>query len=211
MNNQNYILGKTEKKKILNKFFVEKLINLFHNFIAKVNLIIKSKYFFIILYVFSVIILYLIIQTVIGIILPSIAIISLFYAMHTSINFNNPFSKSFFLSLNFSTYIFKVFMFMILFFILMFIVNLESGFLFIISIISIFILSILNYVNIILLLFLTPFFLIILIDLTIYFFIFKWTKWYKIIKFLPNTKILKKFNILEKKYAENSFYKIELK
>ena len=30
LNNQNYILGKTEKKKLLSKFFVEKSIKIFY-------------------------------------------------------------------------------------------------------------------------------------------------------------------------------------
>jgi len=92
-------------------------------------------------------------------------------------------------NINYFSYILGLFLFIIVFLIFVYIKNS-------------------NIIFLIILLLLQPF---IILFFYLYIFLIKGTKWYKFIKYLPQTKFLKKFDKLEKKYAENKYYKINLK
>jgi len=238
LNNQNYVLGKNEKKKILSKFFVENnilfFLNLFNNikiiFSKKINL---WKKVFIVLYSFLAVFAYLIFTNanIIFIFLsffipfPIIFILKYLELRNTKYqknlveisSFKNLFTRR-------KHNIFWTFIFMsiyispplVIFFQLLVWNEMISLYVWIFFILSlIFKKSIKNFLKLkFLFILFFPILIILEIFIWTYFyikFIFTWTKWFKITKFSYKKNLINKFLLLNKNYWENMFYKIEQK
>lgn len=211
-NNQNYILWKNEKNKLISKLFIEKFLysyypsslNFFYNLINNLFSII----YLLVLYFFVFFILFLAYLLIIGsiyimffFIIP-IFIFFLYYTIAKSKTFkikNKKIKniKEYFNSLQFASYNDKI---------------KTNGFR---EKINIHPQWLINILFIIINLFLIPFYIITLLWIfiysLIYIFIFKWIKWYTFIKKIPKTRIIEKFKILEKNKAENKYIKIKEK
>jgi len=213
-NNQNYIFGQNEKRKILSKYFIEKIFkyqyfNLLSVFYNIVNyLIILIWLLFHILLILSII--YFIYIDIFDrnyknswlILLIPILLISLwmlfwwwkYLKLDTKRikSFKQYFSLTKVISYNSKMY--------------------TNNFKERINIHPKWIIYLLFLIISIILL--PTFFIILLINIIISLiniFLFKWIKWYFFIKFSPNSFILNKFNIITEKKAENEYYRIKVK
>ncbi len=227
LNNQNYILGKTEKKKLLSKFFVE---NIFLRRKEDILKIIKWWIIFGYTLVLAWVLLFLnyllLIEYSISIIMSiliSIPLIVIYFVFLISSikKYNKTLqkidsNKLLFLDKKSTWYFFYTiinFSIIILLSGLFFLDNIYISimiFLFIALDIIFFILKI----NFIVYFFLTLFTIIKLIlfpILFLYISLFKWFKGYTYIKNNPFTKIKDKFKDINISFAENKFYKIKLK
>lgn len=189
LNNQNYILWKTEKKKLLSKFFVENLVkNVFmilgffeHLIIDNIMLLFMIFFllflFFIWIYVNSFVL-----------IIFSIFFLIMFYL--GSINEIKDYKKSFFVFKSKQEKYIKDY----------FILNKNYNIFFRLKIINILFF---------------PFLFIVLLYLSlfslIYTFVFRWIKWYNFIKNTLKQNLIEKFDSIEKVEAENRYYKVKLK
>ena len=211
LNNQNYILWKTEKKKLLSKFFVEIIIKKYFKIIKKVDKFVNSIYFLFILFIWFIFLIYIKnILYLYNIVLLIIFSVFYFYniwkykRIKTLINFIIP---------NNLNYIIIILKFIFFTFLIGWVIGFTYNIyllVFFIIIIPI-ILSIINVFNISLILLFIPYICFYFLYSIFYIIFLKWTKWYKFQKNKPKQNILKKFNKIKKYWAENEFYKIKLK
>lgn len=230
LNNQNYILWKTEKKKLLSKFFVEKIFLFLINF----------------LYYFTQVFIFVLAPTLILLIFsffifPSFnpyyffVFCTLFFTIFIYIQLSKEKFytkidlKKLFYSKNYFSLILVLFI-LIFLFILPYWLNswiyyssfnsYLPYFWYYYPLLIILFLYFSKYtfkifkINYALIIFF-PFILLLSIFIYflsfIYIFLLKWINWYKIIKKEPKAKFLEKFKKIEKNYAENKYYKIKLK
>jgi len=230
LNNQNYILGQTEKKKLLSKFFVD-------NFLLSLFIIInniKNRIDFVTLWlciipftiIFPILVIYFNINPFIFsfLYLVWIFILSIIFSKEKyKEKITNIYFKKFFISDKVNLFTLLTLSSLILVWLIVFsskTLNYPSYYLywlFLVIILWIFFYKkvlLLLKINIIQIIFI-PFYIIFLLAKIIYSFIYvfiiKWIKWYSFIKNIPNTKFLNKFDELDKYSAENEYYKIKVK
>ena len=229
LNNQNYILWKTEKKKLLSKFFVESFIKTILLFFVKKDSIFEKEnklysniwgvMFIIYLFIFFY---WLIVSNYILLFSFWILFLFLSYIIFSIIEVKKEtisFREYFFVKGKFSFwFIFLSFISIFFWWIFMFYIGLFNyvAFYYIILFFLLIFLyekwlskikitNLLSFPFIILIVFLN------IIYSLIKSFLFKWIKWYFFTKTKPITNILSKFKYLNKNYAENKYYKIEQK
>ncbi len=237
LNNQNYILGESEKKKLLTKLFIETSINKFYKILTLINYYV-SRYFWVLF--FTIIILcslyyskFLIFLIFLVPIADAISIDSKrgkrIPKNREIINYRNITKK-----INFWNYVFNEFdalfnnisnslitliktIFIYVLFYFYFLNhnnNLELYLLIIWSSLSIFLVILILRIKVINLL-LVPILLIyesfILLYSFIYIFLFRWINWYIFIKKHFKTNLLKKFYKIDWEVAENRDYIIKIK
>ena len=213
LNNQNYILWKTEKKKLLSKFFVEKILNiyffrllsLFYNFIHNIFIFVGMfLYFLLNLFIIYIIYINLFVIFSFGTVLALLLILMFTLSFLSSwknilktkkikiksIKEYLSWPDSITIDWKMKTSNFKER------------VNINiDGIIYVSFLIG----SIL----------LLPLFIAVLVLVLIFFliitFIFKWIDWYKFIKYFPETKIINKFTKLKNNKAKNKYYKIKVK
>ena len=232
LNNQNYILGKTEKKKILSKFFVELLYKKFREKLIKINTlkIDEKNYknsFLILLLVVLLFILWLFYRFTIYFSIPLVTYLFIKYKLvynpkakkHLNIKNYFLYSKKYISDIQVYVYVFMNFIF------IMYIWtkyhnddDLFAGAIVFSFLLAIFLLVFFNKILFrvkILNLLLFPFFIIYLffysIIITFNIFILKWTNWYLFHRYRIKSKILEKFTKIEEKYGKNKYYRIEIK
>lgn len=175
LNNQNYILGKTEKKKLLIKFLIEWIINRTSLFFKKFNKFLSTD---------NIVILFYLALILLVIFIPLFLIINYTYEWFYLFSLNT--------DILFITLILTPFL----------IYSLYRSYFFVLKF------KILNKIFF-------PFFFLFIILFFIYSFVsnflFNIIKWYLFIKKTPKTKIINKFKNIDKKYAENKYYKIQIK
>jgi len=227
LNAQNYILGKSEKKKLLSKFFVEKMIS---NILWKINIF--NIIFFPLLIIFLLINIFIFIFILnLYISLNIILIITIIIWLIISIFSNNENKDIKFEEYYFSKkpILFSVLVFLFLLIILLIIAfwirkgtdyyYLKNYFPYInYWIIPLILLSVYFYKKTILLfrinyiwIILFPINLIIFLFYWIFIFInysIIWTNYFSFIKYFPKKKLFKKFRKIKNNYAENKYYKI---
>lgn len=233
LNNQNYILGKTEKKKLLSKFFIEnffrKIINvfslsnsLFYNkkYIYKWNDYMWSNreinvffivLIYIILFVFALLswdfkdIFYMFI------VFSPIFLIAL-YIVIKKFHFIVIKKYSDFFIVKWYSFFNYVLIMIFFIYVLKYLWINFGDFWWVIVIIWIFISAFLNnsinFFNILFIPFIILFLFLSFIFYSFYVFILRWIKWFKIIKYTSKSKILNKFKNIDQSYAENKYYKI---
>ncbi len=240
-NNQNYVLWKAEKKKLLSKFFIEKNILFLHNldnwlfsfftitiiysifisiyiylFLIKfVNNFIQDKYIFILLYIIILLLTYI--------------IINLFLNYKKIKKYNTLKLENYFLNKKIPLENFLIFYIITLLFVTKyFFMNFLEWKIFIlyffifsfIFVLLFYFLKKIKFLSTILKIkFIKILFLPIYLSFSIiysfftfiYIFLINWTKWYKIIKKTFMRKLLTKFYIPNNNFAENNFYLISKK
>lgn len=222
-NNQNYILGNFEKKKLLSKFFMEKSMRRILIFFSKINTIFRNEdlyvSFFWITSHFSlfVILVFVFTDNIFYILLSFIAYIFFIFIKINTIplyDVSDLNVKSFFIR-NKEEWISMSYMILVLIVFSMPIILLWYFFLFFPILLFLIIIpflkpeiSRLKLVNISLFSFIFIYQFILLLLSFIFVFIIRWIFWYKIIKMIPNTKILSKFNKINKESASNEYLMI---
>ena len=236
LNNQNYILWKTEKKKLLSKFFIEKNIKNIYLFFSKINILFTEKnknlasfsivsFAFVYASIMSMYTGWFFISILFIIVI--IFIINIFIINNLSIGKNELTVKNFYsyffikkwYTLSWIVILLVTFMFIILF--LGIVINISSLILFVFLFLILiwvllffgvkFKLNKLKWFNLIIFPLVILYQLILSIFIFIYIFFIKWVNWYSFIKQKPNSWLLKKFKKIRKNSASNEFYKIELK
>ncbi len=241
LNAQNYILWKTEKKKLLSKFFVEKFLKIFYDFLAKL-----SFYFNEYIWIFILLFIYIIVNIIpfyiindndsLQVLFYNWLMLTSFFLLYWLYYFKKiciikKYNKKQYKILNIKDYFFtkENNIYFPIFFISIYIISfldffsendlLRTWFSFLSILLWFLFYYKLKRFNIAKIKFLSILFLPILLLIfpfiflysTIYVFLIKWIKWYKFLKYKPQTKFLEKFEKLEKNFAENKFYKVEIK
>ncbi len=231
MNSQNYILGKGEKKKVLSKFFMERLLQLIYNKIPKIISIIYILFLISIVAIFLFIWFSLIINSftyLLTVSIPTIIVMMIllwffillfikplaqnifdFWKNQEILSLKNYFFVKINIWINFILWfvslmyitpdIYKQTTFWIFFTILFFLHDDKVK--------TIFEKINVNFITTIF----SPVFFIWIIFTWIYYYLFSNKKDFITNKQKPNSKILKKFEILEKNYAINKYYEISMK
>lgn len=225
LNNQNYVLGNTEKKKILSKFFIEKLIH----FLYKMSLSFKSS-----LDLFIVLLLFIFFLPLWFVVLLFVLKVNPFIAffLSTTIVFIFSIIKNFrnvkvkknikirdlFISNNVNLFsiIFILWILLVggIYFLTGWYILLFYGVLFIIF----WTIELLNNIMVylfrikIIQIIMIPFYLLLLMiyafNTFVYIFIFRWIKWFMFYKLLLKWNIIKNFDKINHNKAENKYYKI---
>lgn len=219
LNNQNYILWKSEKRRLLSKFFAEYFIHSYNNILKYINKKLPN-WLLIYLSIYSVIFIFIplfkwFFKNPISSILFSSVIIfytlflfkdyKIFKWFHFKYSKNNYFliSKYSYIHLFFK-YIFIVFVFFnILFF--------NTPLLFLLSLFISFIFLFLDFFKLIIFPIVIFLFILIYSYQYIYMIIFKGEKWYLFIKYTPLSNYFKRFNFDKKRAVENEYYEIKEK
>ena len=219
-NNQSYILWKTEKKKLLWKFFVDRNFYVFLKVLNVLSKVVSSKIFVTIFYfVFMYFVRVSLSLNGLNAMTEYIyfwfffwCILFIFYFMHEKSKWIKDIKDFLISRLRWKRLFFFKFLPLLIITLLLLPKDI-SFFLLVISIIifPIF-LSFINVINLLsLIVFILPYSILSSLFSFIYVYVLKWIKWYNFIKIKPEKNILKKYDIIENDNAENDIYKIKVR
>ncbi len=221
LNNQNYIFGKLEKKKILSRYFFDLMKLKSYNFYFIINKIFNSKIIFLFPLIILIIFIYLLNNWILLFFIWFINIILtlnfLYFNNYKINNYNNTKIK------NFKSLIFdrnnsdgiisiKIIVGFLVWALLVFPITTSEFFwkmLFIIfTPIVIFLLLSINIFNIILLPLLILYYIFYIPYLLFYIFIIRWSHWFYFTKYNIKSNIINEFTKISSMQAKNKYYKI---